>query len=94
MIGSDLLSRRSDHGEEPPEEAILLPDSLFVQAIDLDLATRITTGLTHDTFAKYIRSSLATPPPSPYRNSLQDWRDTDGMLYFKNKVYIPAILTL
>lgn len=94
MIGSDLLSRRSDHGEEPPEEAILLPDSLFVQAIDLDLATHITTGLTHDTFAKYIRSSLATPPPSPYRNSLQDWRDTDGMLYFKNKVYIPAILTL
>ena len=94
MLGSDLLSRRSDHGEEPPEEAILLPPHMFIGAINLDLISRILSALPTDSFAKYIRNALSNPAPSPHRHSLEDWSEQDGLLMFRGRTYVPDELEL
>ena len=90
MLGSDLLSRRSDHGSEPPEEATLLPTTVFIKAIDLDLLTQIKSALTTDDYAKWVITSLQTTAPSPHRKSMADWSYTEELLYFRGKLYIPA----
>ena len=94
MLGSDLLSRWSDHGEEPPEEAILLPPHMFIGAINLDLISRILSALPSDSFAKYIRNALSNPAPSPHRHSLEDWSEQEGLLMFRGRTYVPDTLEL
>ena len=94
MLGSDLLSRRSDHGEEPPEEAVLLPPNMFIGAINLDLISRILSALPSDSFAKYIQNALNNPAPSPHRHSLEDWSEQDGLLMFRGRTYVPDDLEL
>ena len=89
MLGSDLLSRRVDHGEEPPEEATMLPSNLFLAAIDLDLANEIMVTTETDPFAKYIIQALQQKKPAPHTKSMVDWTYTNGTLYFRGKTYIP-----
>lgn len=92
MLGSDLLSRRADHGNEPPEEATLLPPSIFVGAIDLTILGQIKSLLTTDSYGQWIITSLQTPTPSPHRKTMADWTYSapEGLLYFRGKLYIPA----
>ena len=50
MILSDALSRRPDHcpEEDENEEAILLPDSLFLNLLDITLQDRIANAKDYD----------------------------------------------
>ena len=50
MILSDVLSQRPDHcpEEDENEEAILLPDSLFLNLLDLTLQDRIANAKDYD----------------------------------------------
>ena len=92
MLGSDLLSRRADHGNEPPEEATLLPSNIFISAIDLTLLGQIKTLLPNDSYAKWVISAIKAPLASPHQKSMADWTysEIEGLLYFRNKLYIPS----
>ena len=94
MLGSDLLSRRVDHGEEPPEEATLLPTDMFLAVVDLDLVNEIVETTDKDPFAKYIVQALQQKKPSPHAKSMQDWTYTNGTLYFRGKTYVPDKIEL
>ena len=51
MIQSDALSRRPDHipeGDTDNDDVVMLPDSLFVNLIDTDLANRIKDAKDYD----------------------------------------------
>ena len=50
MILSDVLSRRLDHcpEEDESEEAVLLPDSLFLNLLGLTLQDRIANAKDYD----------------------------------------------
>lgn len=52
MIQSDALSRRPDYGEVEIEETILLPDSIFLRNIDIDLKDKIVMAMDQDSLAQ------------------------------------------
>lgn len=96
LIQSDLLSRRADHvkqGEEDLNEvSIVLPDNLFLSALSLDDTDKLTKHIisvtTNDPRVHDLLSKIKKNIP-PTRTVLSDWNETDGIIYFKTKIYIP-----
>ena len=95
MILSDVLSRRPDHcpEEDESEEAILLPDSLFLNLLDLTLQDRIANAKDYDFDVTNAIAILLEEGPTGIRNNLEDWKieEKDGkkILFYKGKNYIP-----
>lgn len=94
MIQSDALSRRPDYGEAEIEETILLPDSIFLRNIDIDLKDKIVIAMDQDSLARDAIQAIKEFGIPPLRTALVEWKLKDGLLYFKNKVYIPENLDL
>lgn len=93
MVQSDALSRREDHIPEEDndnEDRTLLPDTVFLQVIDANLRTQIATSVIKDEIVKDTVQVLKTQGPFPMKSSLQDWKvDNDGLIFFRNKCYVP-----
>ncbi|KAI5115854.1 hypothetical protein M0805_006710, partial [Coniferiporia weirii] len=87
--GADALSRRADHGEEPAEEQTMLPETIFIGKINVDLYTRIQMAQATDNFANTIRNAKQLNIPSPFRFSLEDWTTDAGLLRYQKRVYVP-----
>uniref|UniRef100_A0A0W0FN00 Integrase catalytic domain-containing protein n=1 Tax=Moniliophthora roreri TaxID=221103 RepID=A0A0W0FN00_MONRR len=97
MVQSDALSRRSDLVEDEDtdnEDVIVLPDKLFINTIDTELKDMLEEALPTDEFFKMTVESLLEKGVTLIKSSLQDWRTTDGILYYKNRVYVPNDLKL
>jgi hypothetical protein len=92
MVQLDALSRRSDyiHGEDTDNEnKILLPDDIFIKLIDTELAEEIKNAVGKDElFAKTLEALKQTGTP-PIKSDLSDWKFEEGLLFFKNRCYIP-----
>ena len=90
--GADLLSRRSDHGVEPDETRILLPDSVIINNLHIDeLKTRIANLQETDGLAQLVRQAKEKKLPAPAHITLDDWtmdKET-GILSFRKKIYVP-----
>ena len=95
MILSDTLSRRPDHcpEEEENEEAILLPDSLFLNLLDLTLQDRIANAKDYDFDITNAIAILLEEGPTGIRSDLEDWKidekDEKKILFYKGKNYVP-----
>uniref|UniRef100_A0A0W0GC85 Putative retrotransposon nucleocapsid protein n=1 Tax=Moniliophthora roreri TaxID=221103 RepID=A0A0W0GC85_MONRR len=92
MVQSDALSRRSDLIEDEDtdnENVVVLPDKLFINTINMELKDMLEEALPTDEFFKMTVESLLEKGVTPIKSSLQDWRTTDRILYYKNRVYVP-----
>ena len=90
--GADLLSRRSDHGVEPDEMRILIPDSMIINNINIDdLRERIQQELEKDALAQIILNAKTKKLPAPAHVTLDDWAidPNTQLLMFRKKLYIP-----
>jgi hypothetical protein len=95
LAAPDALSRRPDHSSDPADNAdvTLLPDTLFAQVVDIDLANALkSTNPLSDPIiiaAQQALDGLSTPP---MKSALSDWRLDDGTLFYKDRAYVPAHL--
>lgn len=92
---SDALSRRKDHddGSHDNEDQVLLPETLFVRRtteIDVtDIKDRIRASTHYDPeVARYLEILQSTEPS--IAASLTDWHTEGGLVYHKNRLYVPA----
>ena len=63
MIQSDALSRRPDHvpeNDDDNENIVILPDNLFINLINVELAKMIESATTSDELVKNISNVLST----------------------------------
>jgi len=92
MIQSDVLSRCPNYiiDENDNDDIILLPDSLFVRIIDTDLHYSIFEATVKDTLFASALEALKMNGPFSITLKLEDWRLEDGLLFFKDRCFIPA----
>ena len=87
----DALSRRADHSkgtEHDNENIILLPDKLFIKVIDEELKKKFTEAKKEDIIIEVINTLKGEGIP-PLRTALEDWKEEDGLIFFRNKCYVP-----
>jgi hypothetical protein len=91
LIQADALSRRPDHtkGEEDDELVTMLPKEQFISLITTDLRDQIQTLSSNNDFIKGIIKCLKERSTPPLRTALSDWTLDDGIILFKNKVFVP-----
>jgi hypothetical protein len=101
MTQSDALSRRPDlcpDEDTDNENIVVLPDSLFVNLLDLDLQQRIADADGLDADAAAVLQALLGNGPTTFRNDLADWttENFDGkqILFYQGRNYIPKDLAL
>jgi RNase H-like domain found in reverse transcriptase len=85
MIQSDALSRRSDHviGEDTDNENLtLLPDELFMKAIDIQLHDLLVENIMKDDLVKEAVRAIKENGTPPMKSSLSDWEFNDRLLFF------------
>ena len=75
-------------------DIIVLPNNIFIKAIDLGLQEMIQE-LTKDDdlFAKAL-DSIKHHEPVPIKLKLNEWSMNDGLLFFQEQCYIPPNDTL
>ena len=92
MVQSDALSRRADHIPEEDtdnEDLTLLPDNLFVKFIDTDMHDLFAEQIMKDNIICDAIATLKERGTPPIKSSLSDWKVKDGLLFFKDRCYIP-----
>ena len=95
MILSDALSQRPDHcpEEDKSKEAVLLPDLLFLNLLDLTLQDRIANAKDYDFNVTNVIAILLEEGSTGIQNDLEDWKieEKDGkkILFYKGKNYVP-----
>ena len=67
----------------------LLPDDLFICAINTALVAKITSSTASDPLVLDALKSLSVGSPFLPHSSFADWHFSDSCLYFKNCLYIP-----
>ena len=76
MAQSDALSRRPDFipiEDNDNEDIVMLPDSLFINLIDIDLQQRLVNCNTMDKDAMDALTTLLDHGPTTVKNNLDDW---------------------
>ena len=72
-------------------DVTVLTDDLFICAIDSALVDKISSSSPTDPLVVSALQNLSVGSPLFPRSSLSDWHFSDSLLYFKNRLYIPAI---
>ena len=91
MGPADALSRLPDPDTSSDNvDVTVLPDNLFIRAIDVALIDKISSSSSSDPLVVSALQSLSIGSPLFPRSSLSDWCFSDSLLYFKNRLYIPA----
>ena len=92
MIQSDALSRRPDHipaEDNDNEDIIILPDNIFIKMIDTELQDTIVRETLKDNFFTSALLALKESGTPPIKSDLADWKLEDGILFFRDKCYVP-----
>src|SRR4051812_30135507 len=92
MVQSDALSRRPDHvpeNDEDNENIILLPDNIFIKTIDTDLQDSLLDATLQDELFATAVTALKTKGTPPIKSSLSEWKKEDGILFFRERCYVP-----
>jgi len=92
MIQSDALSCCPDHiiDNNNNDDIILLPDSLFIRIIDTDLHYSIFEATAKDILFASALEALKMNGLFPITSKLEDWHLEDGLLFFKDRCFIPT----
>ena len=67
----------------------MLPEEQFILLITVDLRNQIKSLSSNDEFIKGIIKCLKERLTPPLRTALSDWTLDDGIILFKNRVYVP-----
>ena len=76
-------------GEDDDELVTMLPEEQFISLIAMDLRDQIKSLSSNDEFIKGIIKCLKERSTPPLRTALSDWTLDDGIMLFKNRVYVP-----
>ena len=91
MGPADALSHLADPDVSSDNTNVtLLPDDLFIHAIDMALVAKITSSTPTNPLVLDALHSLSAGSPLFPRSSLANWHFSDSCLYFKNCLYIPS----
>ena len=92
MGPANALSRLPDPDTSSNNvDVTVLPDDLFIHAIDIALVDKISSSSSSDPLIVSALQNLSVSSPLFPHSSLSDWRFSDSLLYFKNRLYIPAV---
>lgn len=97
MVQSDALSRRPDHRQGTNNDNVertMLPDNLFVRMVDLAVVPRFQELAKQDRLFCDALAALRNHGPPPIRSTLTDWSEREGLVFYKNRCYVPADETL
>jgi len=91
MIQSDALSWRPNHitDEIDNDDIIVLPDNIFIKMVNLELQNEICEETAKDDFFAKALLAVKENGPLPIRSKLEDWKTEEGLLFFKDRCYIP-----
>jgi hypothetical protein len=92
MIQSDVLSRCADYiiGEDTDNKNMtMLPDTLFVKAIDIKLHDLITENIMGDDLVKDAIRAIKENGTLPMKSAISDWKFEDSLLFFQDQCYVP-----
>lgn len=91
LTQADTLSLRSGHdgGENDNKDAVVLGSELFVKAINVELQERIRDSKLRDTSVVEYITLKGKATKHPEFGKPEDWSDDDGILLYKNRVYVP-----
>ena len=84
-------------GEEEPAdntEQTLLLDQLFLNTFNLDLHMRIVASTNQDCMVLDALTTLQTNGTPPMKSALSYWRHKDGIVFYKNRCYMPDDIEL
>ncbi len=97
MVQSNALSWRPNlcpDNAEDNREAILLPESIFIQTIDTNLKDLIISAQQQDRVVIDALEALKNGGIPPMKSSLSDWRIEDDLIFYKDCCYMPDDITL
>ena len=90
MGPADALSHLTDPDTSSDNNNVtLLPDDLFICAIDATLVNKITSSTVSDHLVLDTLKNLSVGSPLFPCSSFANWHFSDSHLYFKNHLYIP-----
>lgn len=91
LAQADTLSRRSDHdtGAHDNEDLVMLPDELFTKAVHVELQERIRETVSRDKTVMESINNAWHLKKEPLIGKKEDWKMDEGIVLFKDKVYIP-----
>ena len=62
----------------------MLPEELFIQAIDTTLRDQILAGRQHNHVILDALEALKSDGTLPMKSALTDWRTDDGLVFYKD----------
>ena len=92
LAGPDILSRRPDlipKENNDNKQITLLPESLFVNTIDLAIADKIAESSEKDLVVLNTLQAMDEDLPTQFRSWLSDWSYDAGILSYQGRVNIP-----
>ena len=92
MIQSDALSRRPDLCPEDDDDnnnMTLLLEEIFIKVIDTEMHDLLAAALMKDETIADVIKALKTGGPMPIKSALTNWKIEDGLLFFKERCYVP-----
>ena len=79
--------------EHDNEEVTVLPKEEFIRSLDETLKTRLRSEEREKIVSEAL-DALKTKGVAPLKTALRDWREEDGLIFFKNKCYVLKIFEL
>lgn len=94
MVQSDALSRWADLCPEEDhnnEDLTLLPEKLFIRTINMELKNELARALMGDEVMNDALNLLREKGVPPIKSRLNEWRLDDGLLFFRDRCYVPPM---
>ena len=93
MTQSDALSRRTGHGEgvnDESKDVIMLPEEFFTaNTVNTELFNKIRSNKRREEDLVTFLSNHKDTTARPTWGKPEDWKEEDGFLLFKDRIYIP-----
>ena len=92
LSAPDALSRRPDfipNKDTDNEGVTLLPQTLLIRLIDVELNKKIALSTKDDPIALNALHALENETPTPFRSHLLDWKYEAGILTYHERVFLP-----
>jgi hypothetical protein len=97
MIQSNALSKQPNHVPEKDmdnEDITMLPGSLFIRTIDIDLHDLLVEKMMGDEFPNRMIQTLKEKGPMPIKSDLSTWEMREGLFFYNGRCYVPDNLDL
>jgi len=92
MVQSDALSWWPDHVPEKDmdnKDITMLPGSLFIQMINIDLYNLMVEKMMGDNFPNKMIQMMKKKEPLPMKSDLHIWETREGLLFYNRRCYVP-----